>query len=73
MLFVAAGARALRPSKWLWLFLFAVALFLTFGFGGGTPNSTGWLIGKFLLLGVLLTSLLAELTSQVRDRRRRDE
>lgn len=54
-----------------WLLLFAGALFLTFGFGGGTP-STGWLIGKFLLLGVLLTSLLAELASQRQDRRRRD-
>jgi hypothetical protein len=71
MLFVGAGFRALRPFNSLWLCLFAVALLLTFGFGGGTPNTTAWLIGKFSLLGLLLTSLLAELVSQ-RDRRRRN-
>ena len=72
MLSVGAGFRRLRPFGRMWLLLFAGALFLTFGFGGGTPNSAGWLIAKFLLLGVLLTSLLAELASQLQDRRRRD-
>lgn len=72
MLFVGPGFRALRPFNSLWLCLFAVALFLTFGFGGGTPSTTVWLIGKFSLLGLLLTSLLAELVSQLQDRRRRN-
>ena len=72
MLSVGAGFRRLRPFSRTWLFLFAGALFLTFGFGGGTPSSAGWLIGKFLLLGVLLASLLAELASHVQGRRRRD-
>ena len=68
MRFVAAGFRALRPFSPLWLLLCAVALFLTFGFGGGTPNTAAWLIVKFLLLGVLLTSLLVELAAQIRER-----
>ena len=72
MLFVGPGFRRLRPFSRMWLFLFVGAFFLTFGFGGGTPNSAGWLIGKFLLLGVLLTSLLVELASQLQDRRKRD-
>jgi hypothetical protein len=67
-----ASLQTLRPFGRLWLFLLAVALSLTFGFGGGTPSTAGWLIGKFVLLGVLLTSLLAELVSQLRDRRRHD-
>ena len=67
MRFVAAGVKALRPFSRSWLFLCVVALFLTFGLGGGTPNSATWLIVKFLLLGVLLTSLLVALASQVWD------
>jgi hypothetical protein len=67
MRFVAAGVKAFRPFSRLWVFLCAAAVFLTFGLGGGTPNTTTWLIGKFLLLGVLLTSLMVELASQVRD------
>jgi hypothetical protein len=46
--------------------LFGAGLFLTFGFGGGTPNSTGWLITKFLVLGLLLATLLVALASQLR-------
>jgi hypothetical protein len=67
MRFVAAGFRAFRPFSRVWMLLFAVALFLTFGLGGGTPTSATWLIIKFLLLGVLLTSLLVALVSQVWD------
>jgi hypothetical protein len=67
MRLITAGFSAFRPFRRIWVFLFAVALFLTFGFGGGTPNSATWLTIKFLVLGVLLTSLLVELASQVRD------
>jgi len=67
MRLITAGFRAFRPFGRIWVFLFAVALFLTFGFGGGTPNSATWLTIKFLVLGVLLTSLLVALASQVRD------
>jgi hypothetical protein len=67
MRFVAAVFRALRPFSRIWVFLYAVALFLTFGLGGGTPNSATWLAIKFLLLGLLLTSLLVGLASQFPD------
>jgi hypothetical protein len=67
MRFVAAGFRAFRPFGRIWVFLCVVALFLTFGFGGGTPNGVTWLIIKSLVLGVLLTSLLVALGSQVWD------
>jgi len=62
---LAAGIRALRPFSRSWLVLCAVALLLTFGVGGGTPNSPTWLAVKFLLLGVLLTSLLVTLALQL--------
>jgi len=64
---VTDGLRLLRPFSRGWILLFLVALFLTFGFGGGTPNSTPWLITKFALLGLLLTSLLIVLVTHVRD------
>lgn len=67
MRFVVAGIKAFRPFSRLWVSLCAVTLFLTFGFGGGTPNTTAWLIVKFVLLGVLLTSLLVALAFQIRD------
>jgi hypothetical protein len=66
MRFVAACAHALRPFTPCWIVLFGAALLLTFGFGGGTPNSTGWLITRFLVLGLLLTTLLGPLASQLR-------
>jgi hypothetical protein len=67
MRFVATGFRAFRPFSRTRLLLCAVALFLTFGAGGGTPNSANWLAVKFAVLGLLLTSLLVALASQVRD------
>ena len=67
MRFVAAGFSAVRPFSRTWVLLFGVALFLTFGAGGGTPNTATWLAIKFLVLGLLLTSLLVALAAQIRD------
>lgn len=70
MRFVTSAARALHPFSRSWLLLLALAFFLTFGLGGGTPGSAAWLIVKFFVLGVLLTSLLLDVGTKARNRLR---
>jgi hypothetical protein len=40
-----------------------VSVVLLIGAGGGTPNGAPWLVGKFAILAVLLTSLVVSLLS----------
>ena len=60
-------SRECRPFGRGWWLLAVVSVVLLIGAGGGTPNGAPWLIGKFVMLGVLLTSLVVSLLSIARD------
>lgn len=67
MRFTGALIRECRPFGRGWWVLAIVSVVLLIGAGGGTPNPAPWLIGKFAILGVLLTSLVVTLLSIARD------